>query len=747
MFNAKPPQTLRSDKKDGYNKLIELIKKYKTIVISLAVTFILLVVTVFGYFIYAEPSALSIISAKVFDNTESSLTLSNGETFSQTFQTESEIGYIGFFIKDFYTGTIEIELIDDKTNAVLGSGTISSSEVIKDAFNVASIGTVVKANAETVYRIEASVNTGEQAYPVVLGYTNAATGNFNLKVEQKHVDGTLGVLVRTGPIGTFILKYYLAVMLAISICAGVLTWVCLSKKFKVHTTFGIVILTIGCLFMLVFSPYNSPDGKSNINTAFTYSFRLTERFFPAQNAMFISGVYMRPSDGNEVLNVDYSSPYTYKETVEHFFEKSPDKAVDQKSLVEPSADFAEMTVFGAIAVTLARFLRIGFVGALYLGRFFNLFVYALCASFAIKKVPDFLKNSFIIFCSLPMVFNITTSFNRDNLLICLALVFTALCLNLAYDDDIKNISTKQLISLCVVAFFLAPLKIIYFPIVVLCLLIPNKKFSSPKTAVYLKLSVLFTGIISYFMYNSAVIVSYFTRVLGFSPITHHEIETTATQTRDLVSSQPVQQTIQTLSTAQTTAETTAVTTAVPEILTLSQATTSLGDAHNVLVADTIMYTPQYILENLVATIKLLATTFFEKTDDYILGIFGHSLGNYNVEINLLFVFSFMLLMFVSLIRKEGDPVVSKNNKLLCVSIVGVVWLLTLASNILWTPTYYETIFGVLDRYILPAVPILFLALSIDRIRLKKDITYPLIASVVLLNCFVIINAFTVALGR
>ncbi len=713
-------------------------------------TFILLVVTVFGYFIYAEPAALSIISAKVFDNSSDNLVLENHQSFSQTFKTNSEIGFVGFYIKDFYTGTIDVSLYNNKTNELLGSGTINASEVILNAFNVASIGTVVKANSETTYRVQASVNTGEIDYPVVLGFTTTTAENFNLNVDQQPVEGTLGVLVRTGPIGTFILKYYLAVMLAVSISAGILTWVCLSKRFKIHTTFGIAVLTVGCLFMLVFSPYNSPDGKSNINTAFTLSFRLTERHFPPNLVgPYVSGIYMRPSDGNEILNVDYSSPYTYKETVEHFFDKSPDKAVDRKSIVEPTADFAEMTVFGTIAVTFARFLQIGFVGTLYLGRFFNLIAYTLSASYAIKKVPDFLKNSFIVFCCLPMVFNITTSFNRDNLLICLTLIFTALCLNLAYDDSIKKISTKQIVSLCVVSLFLAPLKVIYFPIVTLCLLVPNKKFSLTKTAVYSKLAVLATGFISYFMYNRAVIVSYFTRVLGFSPVTHHEIANTSTQTQALVSNSP---TIQTLSTAQTSVvETTVATTSssatANEILTLSQATTSLGDAHNVLVADTVMYTPQYILENMVATIKLIVTTFFEKTDDYILGIFGHNLGNYNVEINLLFVFSFMILMFVSLIRKEGDTVVSTKNKLLCVSIVGVVWLLTIASNILWTPTYYETIFGVLDRYILPAIPILFLALSIDRIKLKKDITYPLIASVVLLNCFVIINAFTVALGR
>ncbi len=709
-------------------------------------TSILLIVTVFGYFIYAEPAAGSIVSAKVFDSSSGDLVLENNQSFSQTFKTDSELGYVGFFIKNFYKGTIDVTLFDDKTNEVLGSGTINSNEVINDAFNVASIGTVVEANSETVYRVQATINTDQSNSPVILGYNTTTVENFNFKVDQKPVDGTLSVLVRTGPIGTFILKYYLAVMLTVSLFAGILTWVCLSKRFKIHTTFGIAILTVGCLYLLVFSPYSSPDGKSNINTAFTYSFRLTERFFPAENVYYVSGVYMRPSDGNEVLNVDYSSPYTYKETIEHFFDKSPDSFTDQISITEPSADFTEMTIFGAIAIIFARLFQIGFVGALYLGRFFNLIAYTLSATYAIKKVPDFLKNSFIVFCSLPMVFNITTSFNRDNLLICLTLIFTALCLNLAYDDSIKKISKKQLVSLCVVSLFLAPLKVIYFPIILLCFLIPSKKFGLAKTAVYSKLAVLATGFISYFMYNKAVIVSYFTRVLGFSPVTHHEIANTTTQTQVSMSSQPVSNAIQTLSTAQASTPVNSSATA-NEILTLSQATTSLGDAHNVLVADTIMYTPQYILENLVATIKLIVTTFFEKTDDYILGIFGHNLGNYNVEINLLFVFSFMLLMFVSLVRKEGDPVVSKRNKLLCVSIVGVVWLLTIASNILWTPTYYETIFGVLDRYILPAIPILFLALTIDKIKLKIDITSPLIASVVLLNCFVVINAFTVALGR
>ncbi len=719
-------------------------------------TFCFLVIMVFGYVIYAYPATNSIVSSNVLDYTSHDLSLQNGQTFSQTFTTDSEIGFVGFFIKDFYKGNISVELFNHDTDEHLASGTIKSSEVIINAYNVAALDNVVAENSNAVYRVEASLDTGEYDYPVVLGYTPNATYsvvlsyfNINYKheffLDNEAQQGTLGMIVRTGPVGTFILKYYLAVMSIISLVAGGLVYLCLSKKFAIHKTFGIAVFVIGLVFMLVFSPYNSPDSRANINTAFTQSFRITEHFAPANFIHFVSAVYMRPNDGNEVLNTDISTPHTYKETVENFFDISPDKFLDRKSILEPSADFAEMTVFGTIAVLIARALRIGFVGALYLGRVLNLLAYSFAASFAVKKVPDFMKNIFMVFCSLPMLFNITTSFNRDNLLICLSLVFMALVFNVAYNDGIKTISFKQLIPIITVGFLLAPLKIIYFPLVALVFVVPKTKFSSKKNAVIAKLSVIAFSVVSFISYNFAVIVSYFTRVLGFSPLTSHDVPETASQTAanstvGVVQTSAVTTTGDTLSSA-------VAPISSDVVIAVEQVSTQLGDAHSVLVADMIMYTPQYILDNLFSTIMLVVTTFFEKTDDYILNIFGHNLGNYNVEINLLFVFSFMFLMVLALIKKEGMPSLDLKSRTICISIVAFIWLLTLASNILWTPTYYTTIFGVLDRYILPVIPLLFVGISFKRFSIKTDISYIILISSIILNLFVIINAFTVALGR
>lgn len=129
----------------------------------------------------------------------------------------------------------------------------------------------------------------------------------------------------------------------------------------------------------------------------------------------------------------------------------------------------------ALGFTLARVLGLNSIALLYLGRFFNLLLFAAVGTWTIKRLP-FGKNVFFGVSILPMSLHLAASLSYDVVILAFTGYFTAVCLDLAYKAE--TVKVKDVVALAVVMAVMGPCKMVYGAIAGFCLLIPVKKFGN-----------------------------------------------------------------------------------------------------------------------------------------------------------------------------------------------------------------------------------------------------------------------------
>lgn len=129
----------------------------------------------------------------------------------------------------------------------------------------------------------------------------------------------------------------------------------------------------------------------------------------------------------------------------------------------------------ALGFTLARILGLNSIALLYLGRFFNLLLFAAVGALAIKRLP-FGKNVFFGVSILPMSLHLAASLSYDVVILAFTGYFTAVCLDLAYEAE--TVKVGDVIALAVVMAVMGPCKMVYGAIAGFCLLVPVRKFGN-----------------------------------------------------------------------------------------------------------------------------------------------------------------------------------------------------------------------------------------------------------------------------
>ena len=155
---------------------------------------------------------------------------------------------------------------------------------------------------------------------------------------------------------------------------------------------------------------------------------------------------------------------------------SRDKTVGLRVSRQPSVRTTPLAyVPQALGFTLARALGLNSIALLYLGRFFNLLLFAAVGALNIKRLP-FGKNVFFGVSILPMSLHLAASLSYDVVILAFTGYFTAVCLDLAYKAE--TVKVKDVVALAVVMAVMGPCKMVYGAIAGFCLLIPVKKFGN-----------------------------------------------------------------------------------------------------------------------------------------------------------------------------------------------------------------------------------------------------------------------------
>lgn len=263
--------------------------------------------------------------------------------------------------------------------------------------------------------------------------------------------------------------------------------------FTEERSFALLLVTLGCFYLIVFPPFSVPDELYHFKNTYSYS-----------NLLLLSNLsYIRPEDAQLFSDLStHLSNNLYETICEKFsvFPQSPDEESVTSILNSTATSWNELIkstpqvrICGALGIAIGRLLNLGAIPVLYLGRLFNFALFVALAYWAIRITPVG-KRIFMMVCFLPMTLHLAASYSYDAGIIGMAFLLIACFLNAMYSP--KQLSKKRLVLLAALSVLLAPCKIIYTTIVFMIFLVPKDKFPNARFSICYKFGVLGVSLLS-----------------------------------------------------------------------------------------------------------------------------------------------------------------------------------------------------------------------------------------------------------
>lgn len=167
-------------------------------------------------------------------------------------------------------------------------------------------------------------------------------------------------------------------------------------------------------------------------------------------------------------------------------------------------------------------------------------------------------------------------------------------------------------------------------------------------------------------------------------------------------------------------------------------------------ADRITYTPGYILTHPVDTVLLLVRTLLENGDHYLRTLVGGSLSYYSLDLAWGWVVVLYLLLAFAALPVQGVRLLPDGSgRLWCAGAAVLCCLLAVAGCLLWTPTHYETLYGLQGRYFLPVLPLLLVCLPrrLAHLSDEQTATAQLLGALALVQFGVLMNSMLAVIAR
>lgn len=466
-------------------KLHELYTRHRAGALALLAAGLCLAVSLALALALVRPAAAKSLAVHISDDyTVMSDPLEPGETVTQTFSTDEDLLALGFVFGlsgDQPAGQLDLTLADADTGEVLARSAGEMANIIPGQYTTLGLDTPVPGEAGRRYLVTLSPRyTGDGR--LCVGHSDgAALWEESLTIRGETVDGTLALLATTRRIGGFLTRYFLIVagLASVTVFFGVRAALRGAVRLP-RLVFGLVV-AFGLLYSVVLPPYAAPDEKYHINQSFTLACRWANWFSGDEWRMGnvpIEMSYRREHDANAMLQDENTTVFTWQEWADELLTLSPDEFDSHVELAEYQTDRNPILYLASAAGVFAGFvLRLGFVPTLMLGRLCNLLVFAALAAAAVRRAP-FGRRVFAAAALLPMTLHLAASFSRDSMLLGLAFLFTALCLEAVFGGEGRPLRPRDLAALAVSGILLAPAKVVYLPLAALFLLIPNLRLGA-----------------------------------------------------------------------------------------------------------------------------------------------------------------------------------------------------------------------------------------------------------------------------
>ncbi|MBP5328971.1 MAG: DUF2142 domain-containing protein [Spirochaetaceae bacterium] len=494
----------------------------------------------------------------------------------------------------------------------------------------------------------------------------AKNGTYTLLISGKNVDlktnGTDSPQYKLygNVAGKFLVPIIIIFVIALIVATAVLCFFIFYIKLKPETVFLIAGTIFGLLFMCLMPPLTIGDECRHYDTAYEMSNKmLGVKSAPGFIAKRATDLSLVPDD--MFLN-DNHTLFNYYETIwPHVFnelQKPKDLSITNAyPYANTITTYPFLFILSSLGITVGRLLKLNFLFTFLLGRFFNLAFFILVTYFALKK-QIVAKNFFCFSALLPMLLHQVASFSYDSMLITVSLFFIMSVTEFAYNPD-KKLSIPSFIILCLSAFFIAPAKTLYFPIIALIFTINSKSFKQSKNWLLLPTLVILSA------------------VLGV--ITNHCISRMMTFVNNPV---------------------TGIGSTLPSLESVNN-----YDSLKYLSKTSVLW----IVSHPFQYIYILLNSCRERLSYWIMTLGGRYLGWEAIPMNELLIYSMCGMIVWQLVRKTDGIKTTLKNRIISIAIFVTIFLLILTGQFMMgIDPISPVIVGVQGRYLIPIVPLIFL---------------------------------------
>lgn len=450
-----------------------------------------------------------------------------------------------------------------------------------------------------------------------------------------------------------------------------------------------VVLTVvlGLFYMIVFPPMSSPDESAHFAQSYVYSNVLMglEEWNETVEGELFPG--MRHCDAEGILYTRPGLDDVNRLAHELFWAPGCQEMVSQQR-VEALGGVVWSYLPQTLGITLGRLLGLGALPIQYLARLLNFALYVVLFYWAMKLLP-FGKEALMVIGLFPMTLHLAASMNYDACVLGLSFLFVAKVLQLAYQKE--HVSAKDMVVLTVVMTLLAPIKVIYAFMALLCFLIPAEKFGSKKRYVRCALGMAAVVALVFLLVN------------------------------------------------------------IPRLLPYLQETNLDLDYGTEVVQ---CYTLKELVTSPILVLTLTFNTLRHYGSEHLVRMVGERLGWLEIQIPMLAIMGFFVcLLYASVMTQSEKNRVSscyiqgRNRMWSILVIIGVIFLAIFSMMTAWTPAGSTYVEGVQGRYYLPILPLAVLLVRSPGMTRRDGNGFTLSFAIFLLHIWTLTAAFGYIVSR
>ncbi|MFI3170378.1 MAG: DUF2142 domain-containing protein [Faecalibacterium sp.] len=624
------------------------------------------------------------------------IVLTEGVCITQDFETTMPMYQIALYferLSDTVDGSVVVTLENLTTGALLLNSTGNIATVYYDVYTPFTLDSPITTWGSTdTYRLSVTAYYTAETNQLAVKIADSTVDKLsNLTVDGAAHEGALTMMLTYEMLGDTPVQCYFVLSFLFALCAAGLCYLCFFAKGKFALTKPwlafVVILVVGVFYQFALPPFSAPDEISHYNTAYG----LTNNWFGLTPETEGATLVKRKTDAQYTF-VDYrTDAFTYRHIAEHFFE-APDGTYVEESptLLGP---YYLPYYLSAIGLAIGQLLGWGGVLTTFFARGLNLLFFAGCAALSIHLVP-FGKKIIAAVALLPIALHIGGSFSYDSCL--LSISFLILALGLRLIDQKGKAHWVEVAAFVILCFLVGPLKMAYFPLTFLAVLIPTARFGKRWVGYLVRFG---TPVLSFLHFCAWHFIAIYVQLMVTV-----DIETAVEN----------------------------VNTGVVEVVS--------------------GFTVSTLLSHPGLALRLVVNTFFTNFTSYLTSMLGGTLGYQDiseVNLNILLVAGFgLLLLFACIKRNDAKaldlaPIQRITFGFCALCVLGILVIACFS----WTLVTYDVLWGFQGRYLLPALGFALFALRPNGITTEGDCFHGMLFAGFVLNFMALLNVVSITFLR